>query len=61
MSSPATPTTPPDTSSMGKLRSAESALAFLQSEHRAVLEGLHQEIAGLQRKCSGEFTQPRAR
>ena len=54
MSSAATtPTTPPDVPA-DKVRSAESALAFLQAEHRAVLEGLHHEIAGLQQKCSGE-------
>ena len=49
----ATPSTPPDMP-VDKLRSAESALAFLQAEHRAVLEGLHHEIAGLQQKCSGK-------
>ena len=53
MSSAATPTTPPDVP-VDKVRSAESAVAFLQAEHRAVLEGLHHEIAGLQQKCSGK-------
>lgn len=35
-----------------KLRSAESAIHFLQSEHKSVLSGLHEEIQRLQQKCS---------
>ncbi|XP_059090275.1 ras guanine nucleotide exchange factor P-like [Tigriopus californicus] len=35
-----------------KLRSAESAINFLQSEHKSVLSGLHEEIQRLQQKCS---------
>lgn len=37
-----------------KLRSAESALGFMQKEHRQVLGGLHEEIRRLQQKCSGD-------
>lgn len=38
-----------------KLRSAESAIHFLQSEHKSVLSGLHEEIQRLQQKCSGKY------
>ena len=37
-----------------KLRSAESALVFVQTEHKKVLDGLHSEIQRLQQKCSGK-------
>ena len=36
-----------------RLRSAESAIAFIQNEHERVLHGLHMEIERLQQKCSG--------
>lgn len=36
-----------------KLKSAESALVFVQAEHKRVLGGLHQEVQRLQQKCSG--------
>ena len=36
-----------------KLKSAESALNFVQNEHKRVLGGLHEEIQRLQQKCSG--------
>ncbi len=36
-----------------RLKSAESALTFVQSEHRKVLNGLHDEIRRLQQKCAG--------
>merc|ERR1712001_772836 len=35
-----------------RLRSAESAIAFIQNEHERVLHGLHMEIERLQQKCS---------
>ena len=44
----------PASLSEDKLRSAESALAFVQVEHKKVLDGLHLEIQRLQQKCSGE-------
>ncbi len=37
-----------------KLKSAESSLAFAQSEHKKVLAQLHQEIQKLQQKCAGK-------
>ena len=37
-----------------KLKSAESAIAFIQKEHERVLHGLHMEIERLQQKCSGK-------
>ena len=36
-----------------KLKSAESAIHFIQKEHERVLHGLHMEIERLQQKCSG--------
>ena len=39
-----------------KLKSAESAIHFIQKEHERVLHGLHMEIERLQQKCSGLFT-----
>jgi len=37
-----------------KLKSAESAINFIQKEHERVLHGLHMEIERLQQKCSGK-------
>ena len=37
-----------------KLKSAESAIQFIQKEHERVLHGLHMEIERLQQKCSGK-------
>ena len=39
-----------------KLKSAESAIHFIQKEHERVLHGLHMEIERLQQKCSGKYT-----
>ena len=39
-----------------KLKSAESAIHFIQKEHERVLHGLHMEIERLQQKCSGLLT-----
>ena len=39
-----------------RLKSAESAIAFIQNEHERVLHGLHMEIERLQQKCSGKFS-----
>ena len=38
-----------------KLKSAESAIHFIQKEHERVLHGLHMEIERLQQKCSGKY------
>lgn len=35
-----------------KLRNAESAIAFLQTQHAKILQGLHTEIQTLQQKCA---------
>ena len=35
---------------------AENLLGQMQIEHTNVLEGLHGEIANLQRKCSGKYS-----
>jgi len=35
-----------------QLKSAQSAITFLQKQHSSVLNGLHQEIKNLQRKCN---------
>lgn len=37
-----------------QLKSAESALTFVQNEHKKVLNGLHEEIKALQQKCAGK-------
>ena len=38
-----------------RLKSAESAILFIQKEHERVLHGLHMEIERLQQKCSGNW------
>ena len=35
-----------------KLRNAESSIAFLQTQHAEILQGLHAEIQTLQQKCA---------
>ena len=35
-----------------KLRNAESAIVFLQTQHAEILQGLHAEIQALQQKCA---------
>lgn len=35
-----------------KLKNAESSIAFLQSQHAEILQGLHSEIQTLQQKCA---------
>ena len=38
-----------------KLRNAESSIAFLQTQHAEILQGLHAEIQTLQQKCARKF------
>ena len=38
-----------------KLKEAENEIEYMKEEHKVILNGLHIEIAGLQRKCSGIF------
>lgn len=35
-----------------KLKNAESSIAFLQTQHAEILQGLHAEIQTLQQKCA---------
>ena len=36
-----------------KLQDAENSIKQMKEEHQNILEGLHNEIATLQQKCSG--------
>jgi len=36
-----------------KQRNLDSAILFMQQEHAQTLKGLHEEIATLQKRCSG--------
>ena len=38
-----------------KLQDAENSIKQMKEEHQNILEGLHNEIATLQQKCSGTF------
>lgn len=38
-----------------KLKNAESSIAFLQTQHAEILQGLHAEIQMLQQKCAREL------
>ncbi len=44
---------PPEAMSEDRLKNAHSDIAFLQREHKQVLQQLHIEIEALQQKCSG--------
>ena len=36
-----------------RLQDAENSIKYMKEEHQSILEGLHNEIATLQQKCSG--------
>ena len=35
-------------------RNLDSSILFMQQEHAAILKGLHDEIAVLQKRCTGK-------